>query len=485
MDVKKKVQKGIVYLHWLNGITTFSFAILFSSLSLYLTKKGGLSQTQSNSIVGFFLASNFILHFFAGYLGDRWLSNRLLFAIAIMVQTLGVMVLNSSISQHIYIGLSLFLIGCGLGSTCINCLITQQFSNQEDRLRERAFFYNYSAMNVGFLSGYILSGFIDINDSYEHLFEVSNLINLITLFLIIKSWRYFAKEKINIQEEIKQGRWGLLSVLVIIPALFVGFYYAWLANSLILIIGLIALFYLALLGCRLDSKKERKKVYSFLFLTISSIVFWMLYFVGPMGVTQFLKYNVNDYIGSFYIPPQWLMNLNSLFVIIGSPILVYLFERLRRRQITISISKQFICSLVFISLSFLVLIVGIVQSSAEGLTDLRWIVVHYLLQSIGELLIAPVGYAMIGHLAPQKMQGLMMGIWMMASGIAVTLSNYFSNVMTQSESINPLISNEYYRSAFTQLGLYAFLGALILWLFSKTIENSIKILTPQPVEGAA
>ena len=139
MDFEKKIRNGVVYLHWLNGITTFSFAILFSSLSLYLTKKIGLSQTQSNGIVGFFLASNFILHFIAGYIGDRLLSNRLLFAISILIQALGVVVLNCA-AQLVYLGLSLFLIGCGLGSTCINCLITQQFASHEDQLREKAFF---------------------------------------------------------------------------------------------------------------------------------------------------------------------------------------------------------------------------------------------------------------------------------------------------------------------------------------------------------
>ena len=84
MNLENKTpKKGVIYLHWLNGITTFSFAILFSSLSIYLTKKIGLSQIESNEVVGFFLAANFILHFIAGYIGDRLLSNRLLFAISI------------------------------------------------------------------------------------------------------------------------------------------------------------------------------------------------------------------------------------------------------------------------------------------------------------------------------------------------------------------------------------------------------------------
>ncbi|MBN9230391.1 MAG: MFS transporter [Legionella sp.] len=484
MHAVKSERKGVVYLHWLNAITTFSFAILFSSLSLYLTKNIGLTQMQSNGIVGFFLASNFILHFVAGYIGDRFLSYRLLFAISTLIQTVGLIVLNFS-DAFVYLGLSLFLIGCGLGSTCINCLITQQFTSIENELREKAFFHNYSAMNIGFLSGYVMSGFIDIHDRYDRLFEVSNLINLITVFFIIKSWKYFAKNKINTREEVKRGRLGLILIIFIIPILLAGFYYSWLANGLILFIGSAALFYITLLGRSLSTQNARKKIYSFVFLTVSSIVFWMLYFVGPMGVTQFLKYNVSIYIGSYYIPPQWLMNLNSIFVIIGSPIAITLFDKLRKKQITISISKQFMCSLVFIALSFLALTVGIMNCGTEGLTSMIWIIAHYLLQAIGELLIATVGYAMIGSLAPEKLQGLMMGIWMMASGIAATLSNYFSNLMTQSESLNPLISNEHYMSAFTQLGLYAIFGALILWLCSKTIENSIQKTSVEAIEGVA
>lgn len=481
MCVVRDERKGIIYLHWLNAITTFSFAILFSSLSLYLTKNIGLSQIQSNGVVGFFLASNFILHFAAGYIGDRYLSNRLLFAFSTLIQSLGLIVLNCSDSS-VYLGLSLFLIGCGLGSTCINCLITQQFASHENEQREKAFFHNYSAMNVGFLAGYILSGFIDIHDKYDRLFEASNLINLITVFFIIKSWSYLSENKITIREEIKKGKLGLIFIVFIVPILLAGFQYSWLANGLIFFIGISAFFYIFLFGRYFNNSNERKKIFSFMFLTISSIIFWMLYFVGPMGVTQFLKYNVNIHLGSYYIPPQWLMNLNSIFVIVGSPLIVTLFESMRKKQINISVLKQFICSLVFISLSFLVLTVGVLGSGKDGYTGMTWIIIHYFLQAVGELLIVPVGNAMIGAFSPKKLQGFMMGLWMMAPGISATLSSYFSNLMTQSESLNPIISNEHYMDTFTYLGCYAFLGAIILWVYSKTIESGIQYSSTEEIK---
>jgi len=483
MNVVRRVQKGIVYLHWLNGITTFSFAVLFSSFSLYLTKKMGFSQAESNGVVGFFLAANFILHFVAGYIGDRLISNRLLFAFSTIIQTLGVMLLNYA-NQYVYLGLSFFLIGCGLGATCINCLITQQFDSDEDQLRERAFFYNYSAMNIGFLAGYIMSGIIDIKDSYEDLFVVSNLVNIITVFFIIKSWKYFEKRSGKTKWDIKKRTFGIMIVILLVPILYIGSYFSVIANSLILLVGAAALFYITFLGYITKNRSEGRAMYSFVFLALASIIFWMLYFVGPMGVAQFLKYNVNIYIGSYYIPPQWIMNLNSIFVIVGSPLVLLFFNKLRKRKIQVSVSMQFVFSLLFIALSFVPLIVGILNSNTEGLTDISWVVAHYLFQALGELLIAPVGYAMIGHLAPEKLQGLMMGTWMMASGISATLSNYFSNLMNRSESVNPFISNEHYMNTFVQLGLYALVGALILWFFSKTVDNSTR-LTIRMVEGAA
>lgn len=117
--------------------------------------------------------------------------------------------------------------------------------------------------------------------------------------------------------------------------------------------------------------------------------------------------------------------------------------------------------------------IGILDADQAGLTSGNWILLHYVLQSIGELLIAPVGYAMIGKLVPEKAQGIMMGIWMMTSGISATLSHHFSNIMTESGSLDPIISNQHYLNAFNQLGLYSLVGALMILFFSTLIEKNI------------
>lgn len=468
----EKNKPGVTYLHWINGLTTFSYGVLQSSLSLYLTKQIGLSQFQSNSLVGFFLAANFALHLVSGYIGDRLLSNRYVLALSTLIQTIGILILTRSVHTPIYVGLSLFLIGSGLSTTALNCLLMQQFSANENAAREKAFFYNYSAMNIGAFSGFIFAGFIDLQGHYEKLFGLCNAINCVSLLCIMKSWRYFNSIHHKKTSALKHTM-GLFSIFALIPLLFIGFHYSDIANYLILSLGILALLSIFLIGYVRPNKIEKGNIYAYLLLTSASIIFWMLYYVEPMGLTQFLKYNINMTLFGYSLPPQWIINLNPIFVILGSPLMIRLFSKLRNNKVNVSISLQFILSLIMISLSFFALSLGVSDANIMGFTNGNWIVLHFILLSTGELLIAPVGYAMIGQLAPEKLQSIMMGIWMMASGIASTLSYYFSTTMTLSESLDPLISNPYYLTAFTQLGLCALATSILLFFCSSFLKFTL------------
>lgn len=476
-SIRSKLPIGIRYLHWLNGLTTFSFAVLFSSLALYLTSSLNLNHKASNNIVGLFLALNFALHLLAGYIGGRFLSNRLLCLISLVFQMLGISILSMSNLQHLFWGLSFFLVGCGFSSTCLNCMLTQQFEPSDDR-RETAFFINYCAMNVGFFMGFLASGLFDLLDNYQNLFYLCNIINALTFILFIFSWKYLYDQdtplvKTNIKLISRYRFIGFMIIFSLIPMMLLGFQQANVSNNLVLILGggmLGVILYFAVLN---KNTLEKNKIYAYLILTLSSIIFWMLFFVGPMGVMHFLKYNADVTLFAYKIPPQWIMNLNAIFVIIGSPILAVVLSKLRNKGINISISKQFIFSLISIALSFYSLSTGIFFANNSGLSGSIWIILHFLTQAIGELLLAPVGYAMIGKLAPSNLQGIMMGTWMMVSGVAAALAHHFSNTMTQSEAVNPLVTNINYFDTFNQLALYALIGATILYMLSSKLDDLI------------
>lgn len=469
---------GILNLHFINVLTTFGYAVIYSSLTIYLIKIFKISHNYANGIVGLFIAINFALHLLGGYIGGRLLSNRALFIVTMLFQMIGLYILSWSGLNFLFFGLSVFLVGCGINTTCYNCMFTQQF-DQNDPRRETAFFYNYCAMNAGFFIGFIVSGFFDLRGNYHALLYISNLFNIITLIVMVFSWKYLADKgtqfiKLPPQKRFVHQSLGLGMLLLLVPVIVMAFQHASWANNMVLLLGVGVIVFIYMIAGKRFTAIERNKIHSFLILTIASIVFWMLYYVGPIGIMQFFKNNVESRFYNYQIPPQWIMNLNAIFIIAGSPLLAFVLSRLRRRGFDMPISRQFAFSLAAIALSFFSLSMGIKYCNAQGLTSLVWVGMHFFIQAFGELLIVPVGFAMIGKLAPANLQGIMMGLWLMVPGISATLSQYCSSSMTQSEAVNPLASNPDYFEAFNQTGLYALIAAALLLLLSSKIDKFVK-----------
>lgn len=241
--------------------------------------------------------------------------------------------------------------------------------------------------------------------------------------------------------------------------------YADWANKLVLLTGFCMLMLTILLAYKQATIEAKNKILAFAVLISVSAIFQMLYLTAPMGLTLFIDYNVQRIYGSWTIPPQWFQNVNTIAIVFGGPLLSVLLTRMRKKGIKIHIPTQFAFSLLFIGLAFAVLPLSIHYANAEGLVSPSWIVLSFILQSIGELLISPIGYAMIGFLAPTSLQGVMMGIWMLNTGVGATLASYSSNLMiSNQESTSPLLTNSGYAYVFLMLGLFAMAAAVVLFI---------------------
>ena len=475
----QKMPKGVTALYFIQAFSTFSFALLYSSLSLYLTQQLGFSNTASNTIVGLFLALNHVLHLWGGVLGGSYISNRLLFFITNIMRCVGILFLVFPGHSMLYTGLSLFLIGCGLNTTCYNSLLTQRFKAHDVERRDRAFFLSYAAMNGGFFAGYILSGFYDYSSEYEQLFSMSIVSNLMVAIIMIYYWSDFEDTDTLLSKiaypliRRKKALLGFTNIIILIPLLIGGFYFSHLSNAVVVIASSIMFVVILFLGKKQKDKADFQKIKAFLLLASTSIIFWMIYYTGPMGITLFIKNNVDKHFWGYELATQWIMNINALVIIVGAPLVSNMISTLRAKGVHVSVSMQFVCAFLLLALSFLFLSLGVVSADSQGFSSLSWIVAHFIAQSISELLIAPVGYAMIGKIAPINLQGILMGTWMMVSGVSSSLSHYFSNVMVKSEATNPLVTNVDFLHVFNQLGVWALIGALFLYFISGTIRNLI------------
>ncbi|MBN9226413.1 MULTISPECIES: peptide MFS transporter [Legionella] len=489
----KSMPQGIVPLFFIQIVSTLSFSVLYSTLVLYMKGKLGLQISTANNIMGVFIAFNYGLHLLGGFWGGRLLSNRALFCAGMVAQIIGCVLLSFGDISFLYYGLAAFLTGSGLNVTCLNCMLTQRFA-PEDTRRETAFLMNYAGMNIGFFVGFSLSGVFQLTQNYERLFLLSSLGNLIALIICLYCWNQLADKETFFSKKDKpsQKRAVLLGCVLIIVLPFLLselLQYAEWAKKLVLVTGVAMLGLILYLAKQQSAKEARDKMVAFAVLMIVGTVFWMLYQIAPMGLTFFIDHNVQREYASWIIPPQWFQNINTVAIVIGGPLLGILLQRMRRNGVQINIPTQFALALLFIGIAFVILPIGITYANYEGLVNPSWIIISYILQSIGELLISPIGYAMIGFLAPSSLQGVMMGMWMLNSGVGATLSSYSSNLMIEGQdSVSPLVTNSGYSHVFLMLGLFAIASSIVLFILVPKLRELIrekKLTELQQAKGMA
>ncbi|MGE9549851.1 peptide MFS transporter [Erwinia amylovora] len=472
------VPGGTSALFFIQIFATLGFAVLYSTLVLYATKRLGFSEGQANAMMGVFGAFNYGLHLFGGYLGGRYLSNRNLFVLGMILQVAGCWVLSGQSAEGLYWGLAMFLTGSGLNVTCINMMLTQRFTPEDNR-RESAFLWNYAGMNLGFFIGFTGAGYFQLTEHYQALFLFATAGNAIAIVISLLRWKILADIDTPLLHVSKsQFRLRMLSglaiLVVLVPVIRIMLTHADFTGTFVIGLGAAIFVLLGVTTLRHRPREEQRRMVAYLILALGSLVFWTLYQLAPMGLMLFTEHNIMLNVWGIRIAPQWVQNINTLVIVVGGPLLALLFRNLRERGWRIDIPLQFASSLFFIGLGMLVLPLGIMLAGSDGMVAFKWIVVSYVLQSVAELLLSPIGYAMIGKLAPARYQGIMMGCWMMVTGVASVLAGYVSGLMPENSGSTAALTNPGYSHIFSLLGWGSAVVGLILLMLMPLLRKLIQ-----------
>jgi len=471
------IPSGAGALFFIQTFATLGFAVLYSTLVLYATKHLGMSAKQATALMGVFGAFNYGLHLFGGYLGGRFLSNRNLFVGGMVSQMLGCACMSVGTSSLFYWGLALFLTGSGLNVTCINMMLTQRFAPEDSR-REGAFLWNYAGMNIGFFIGFTAAGYYQATEDYSSLFIFATIGNFSAIVLAVLTWRSLVDLNTPLLEAAPRAfRLRLLAGLGILVGLvpIVWFLLQSPDDTGTLFKGVSALVavVLVVLTVKHRDRRERRNMTAYLMLTLGSLSFWSLYQMAPSGLQLFADHNVDLVMGGIRVQPQWIQNINTVVIVVGGPLLSSWFTRLRERGLNIDVPKQFSVSLILMGLGFLVLPLGISLADPQGMSAFVWLFISYVLQSVGELLISPVGYAMIGKLAPRQYQGIMMGSWMLVTGLASVFAGDFSGMIPEPAGATALDTNPAYARLFAELGTGSLVVGVLLVVLIPTLRRLI------------
>ena len=473
-----QIPEGTAALFFIQVFATLGFAVLQSTLVLYTTKHLHFTAKEASAVMGLFGAFNYGLHLFGGYLGGRFLSNRNLFVGGMVLQVLGCGCIALGTTPSMYWGLALFLTGSGLNVTCLNMMLTQRFAPDDER-REGAFLWNYAGMNIGFFIGFSVAGHYEQTESYASLFIFATVGNLLAILVAFFNWRTVGDLDTPLLKATASAfrvrfAIGIAVLLGVPPLVWLMLQHTAATNPALKAVSGGVFATLVFLTVKHRDRRERNNMWAYLILTVGSLVFWSLYQMAPNGLQLFAVNNVHLRVAGIEIAPQWVQNINTIVIVIGGPILAAFFAKLRNRGWNIDIPRQFTAALFLMSAGFLVLPVGISLADASGRSPFFWLFLSYVLQSIGELLISPIGYAMIGKLAPAKYQGVMMGAWMLWTGLASLFAGDFSGMIPEPSGTTAAATNPEYATLFGRLGWGSFAAGIALLLLVPLLRRLIK-----------
>lgn len=126
------------------------------------------------------------------------------------------------------------------------------------------------------------------------------------------------------------------------------------------------------------------------------------------------------------VPASWFGILNSLFIIMFAPV----FSKIWESKYNPSAPVKFGIGLILLGLGFGVLAFGS-MGIGSGVTSVSmvWLILAYLLHTLGELTLSPVGLSYVSKLSPPRLIGLMFGIWFISSAIANKLAGMLGGMI--------------------------------------------------------
>jgi POT family proton-dependent oligopeptide transporter len=216
---------------------------------------------------------------------------------------------------------------------------------------------------------------------------------------------------------------------------------------------------------------ERKRFVVIMVLFFAASLFWSAFEQAGSTLNLFAERSTDRHLTGFLAdissswipdhvyPASWFQAVNSLFIITLAPVIGWVWLRLGAKNP--STPAKFSLGLVLVGLGYVVLMVGAMRAATGVQVSALWLWATYLLHTVGELCLSPVGLSAMTKLAPARVVGLMMGVWFMATSVGNYIGGRLASVY----------------EAFTPTTLFAVVGGfcvglgLLMFVFVKPMRN--------------
>jgi proton-dependent oligopeptide transporter, POT family len=458
----------------------FGFYILSSILILYLTSQLDLSDSASYAILGEFTALAYIMPVFGGYLANNLLGYRVAILVGALLLFAGYAALAISTSA-LLVGLALVIVGNGFLKPNISSFLGE-FYGPNDPKREAGFTLFYVGINLGAFTAPLVAGLVRGTLGSPTCFAIASMGLLIAAITFRMSFKHmenkgFAPKKTKKTASMVKAllRPQLLLLLAItIVCVRVLLAYPAFTNKLLMAFGIVILAWLLYLSFK-SHGDDRRHMIVLIALIAASIVFWGLFFQMFFAVNLFVDRAVDRVVFGIHIPTAAFISLEAIFIISLGPLLAKLWEKMHKVAKLSSIPFKFSYAMLALGIAMQLLVAAIHFANGAGLVDALWLVAFFFMLTLGEMLLSPIGLAMVTELSPPRYTGIMMGIWFIALGYGGELSGFLAENASIPEGVTDIHQlNHIYQASFQSSANLGYATFIILFCIAPILNKLIR-----------
>lgn len=361
-----------------------------------------------------------------GWIADRFWGPRKTVAVGGCIIMLGHFLLAVPATVSFFAGLALIAVGSGLLKANISTMVGHLYDGPNDPRRDGGFTVFYMGINLGALIGPLAIGTVAQSVNWHLGFALAGVGMALGLGQYLLGSRHLDARSSQVSSPItpaekrvilrKAGLWAAAA------AVFYGvvcgsghFTISWAIWPLSIAGILIPAFYIRrMLADRELTGDEKSKVRGYVWFFVAAAAFWMIYDQSGSTLNIFATQNTASSLFGVHFFSSWFQSLNPLYIMVLAPVFAWLWVALSRRAKNPSTTMKFAIGLLLIGLSFLVMMLAMAAATGGTKVTPLWLALVYLVQTVGELSLSPVGLSVTTKLAPAKYASQMMGVWFLA-----------------------------------------------------------------------
>ncbi len=516
---------GLFVLFFTEMWERFSYYGMRALLVLYLVEEinssnpgRGWTAVEAGELYGWYTMLVYITPIIGGILADKYFGFRRAITMGAILMSLGHFALAFEPMPAFYLGLVLLIIGNGFFKPNISSIVGQLYPDGSPK-KDSGYTIFYQGINVGAFLGSILCGYLAETFGWHYGFGLAGIFMVIGMIQFQLAQKMFgqiglppsaSKEDLNAPERILNDE-----VIDEVDDLVVDNVSEVekkptkkVERDRLIVVGVLA-FFSIFFWAAFEQAGSSMNIFAsdytdrtlgsgsgaFTFKVISSIIsllpvailIWLFAgtakklgrdYAGAMGfmglsililigITGYMIYNQFQ-SDNAEVPATWFQSLNALFIFTLAPLFSFVWQTLAKTKLNPNGPQKFAIGLVLLGLGFIPLVYGasgIIGGNSIEKVSMIFLVLAYLLHTMGELSLSPVGLSYVSKLSPKRLIGIMFGIWFFASAMGNKIAGSFSPYMEK-------IAEESSMSDFFQILVYIpIVAGIILFLLSFPLKK--------------